>query len=77
MPVAYQTSTLTPDSTFIIELLVLAAGFALLVVWPLVGAVLRRQPAWVFAIIVLGPIGGIAWLAAGRRRRGDAVPSAV
>jgi hypothetical protein len=77
MSVAHEISTLMPSSTFIVELLVLAVAFAVLVLWPLVGAVLRRQPGWVLGIVVLGPMAGIAWLASGRRQRDDTVPSAV
>jgi hypothetical protein len=62
---ALQTDYLYPSTTFVV--LVIAA-FAIFVVWPLVEALGSGRYLWAIAIFFLWPLGGILWLAVGRRR---------
>jgi hypothetical protein len=56
-----------PNGTFVVLVLVMLPVFALLVVWPLVETVVRQQWGYTLGVVLLGPIGGLAWLLVGRR----------
>jgi hypothetical protein len=58
---------LMPNGTFVVLVLVMLPVFALLVVWPLVETVVRQQWGYTLGVVLLGPIGGLAWLLVGRR----------
>lgn len=48
-------------------LLVLALATALvLVAWPVAEAVRRRRVGWAVAILLVAPVGGLAWFLIGR-----------
>lgn len=40
---------------------------SLLVLWPLIGAVLRREWGWVLLIVIFGPFAGVLWFFMRRR----------
>ena len=63
---ALESSYLIPTGTFVV-LLVCAAVFGLLMMWPLVETVARQQWGYTLAVLVLGPIGGLIWFLGGRR----------
>ncbi len=42
----------------------------LLVLWPLVETLVRRQWGYALGVVLLGPIGGLVWFAVGRRATG-------
>jgi hypothetical protein len=62
-----ESNYLAPNATFTVSVLVCAGVFAVLVVWPLVETVLRKQWGYLLGVLVLGPIGGLVWLLGGRR----------
>lgn len=62
-----ETNYLVPSATVFVELLVLLAAIALLVIWPLVETVVHRQWGWVLGVLLLGPVGGLLWFFVGRR----------
>lgn len=58
---------LMPNAAFLVYLLVILAVFALLVIWPLIETVARRQWGYALGVVLLGPIGGLIWFFVGRR----------
>jgi len=71
----YESNFLAPDATFFVGLLALVLLFSVIVVWPLVETVVRRQWGWTLGVLLLGPIGGLLWFTTGRRQTRTAVPS--
>jgi hypothetical protein len=63
----WETNYLVPNAGFIVEFLLFVAAVALLIVWPLVETIVRRQWGWTLGVVLLGPIGGLLWLVVGRR----------
>jgi hypothetical protein len=61
-----ESNFLMPSGTFLVWMLVLLAVFAVLVVWPLVETVVRRQWGYTLGVVLLGPIGGLIWFTVGR-----------
>jgi hypothetical protein len=53
-----------------VALILSLAGALVLVWWPFVEAVKQRRVGWAAAIIVLAPLGGIAWFITGRGHAG-------
>ena len=65
-----ESDFLVPNATFLvlaITALVVLALSALLVVWPLVETIVRRQWGYTLGVVLLGPIGGLVWFLVGRR----------
>lgn len=65
--IALETDYLVPNAPFIVEVLVVFVAVAVLVIWPLVDSLVRRQWGWALGVLFLGPIGGLMWLVVGRR----------
>jgi hypothetical protein len=65
--ISFETNYLVPNATFIVELLMLLAALALLVIVPLVETAVHRQWGWTLGVVLLGPIGGMLWFVVGRR----------
>jgi hypothetical protein len=59
--VVNESNFLVPNGTFLVELAVDALLFTLLVLWPLLGAVIRRQWGWLILIVFFGPFAGVPW----------------
>ena len=57
---AMETNYLVPDPLFAFLALL---TFVVLVVWPLAHALRTRDYPWAIAIVLLAPLGGLAWLA--------------
>jgi hypothetical protein len=53
-----ETSYLWPDPVFALEALALVV---LLLVWPLIDAIRSRRFLWALLIVLLAPLGGLAW----------------
>jgi hypothetical protein len=62
-----QSNFLMPTGTFVVLFLVSLVVFGLLVVWPLVETVVRRQWGYTLRVVLFGPIGGLLWFFVGRR----------
>jgi hypothetical protein len=58
---------LMPNAAFLVWAVLAALVFAVLVLWPLVDTIVRRQWGYTLGVVVLGPIGGLLWLVTGRR----------
>jgi len=58
--IALEASRLVPSPLFVVAALV---GFAVLLVWPLAGALRQRSYLWAVAVVLFAPAGGIAWFA--------------
>ncbi|MCW2751715.1 MAG: hypothetical protein JWR83_2825 [Aeromicrobium sp.] len=63
---ALETDYLVPSPAFIFATLLVVG---VLVIWPLIEALRSRHYIWALAIVLSSPIGGILWLAIGRRHR--------
>ncbi|MGZ4445981.1 MAG: hypothetical protein ACXVEC_04810 [Nocardioides sp.] len=61
------SNLLVPNASFGLLLLPVLVVLGLLVVWPLVETVVRRQWGYTLGVVLLGPIGGLVWFAVGRR----------
>lgn len=62
-----ESDFLVPNGPFVALLVALLVGVGLLVIWPLVETVVRRQWGYALGVILLGPIGGLVWFVTGRR----------
>jgi hypothetical protein len=62
-----ETDFLVPNTTFVVELMVALTIFAVLVIWPLVDTVARRQWGWTLFVVILGPLAGFCWWTFGKR----------
>jgi hypothetical protein len=62
--------TIAPSGSFVVELAGYALLWALLVLWPLVGAAMRRQWGWLILIVFFGPFAGVPWFFLARRASG-------
>ncbi|MGZ4487459.1 hypothetical protein [Oryzihumus sp.] len=61
------SNLLVPNASFGLLLLPVLVVLGLLVVWPLVETVVRRQWGYTLGVVLLGPIGGLVWFTVGRR----------
>ncbi|MGZ4464908.1 MAG: hypothetical protein ACXVW0_06090 [Nocardioides sp.] len=61
------SNLLVPKASFGLLLLPVLVVLGLLVVWPLVETVVRRQWGYTLGVVLLGPIGGLVWFTVGRR----------
>jgi hypothetical protein len=62
-----ESNFLMPTGTFLVLFLVSLVLFGVLVIWPLVGTVVRQQWGYTLGVLFLGPIGGLLWFFVGRR----------
>lgn len=67
MSATLETDFLIPAGSYIVLLVLCLPVFGLLVVWPLVETVVRRQWGYTLGVLLLGPIGGLVWFLGGRR----------
>jgi hypothetical protein len=58
---------LMPNAAFLLWAFLAALVFAVLVLWPLVETIVRRQWGYTLGVVVFGPIGGLLRLVSGRR----------
>ena len=74
---ALESNFLVPNGTLLIEVALYALVFALLMLWPLVGAAIRRQWGWVVMILIFGPFAGSLWFFMGRSGRDHSAETAT
>lgn len=68
MPPVLESSYLVPDWTFFAVAVLMLLVLGVLVIWPLIETLARRQWGYTLGVVLLGPVGGPIWFLVGRRR---------